>query len=305
MKSFLFLLLFVGTPHQSFSAGTAAPEDCTQPAGIVSSFTTWISGFMTRTAPSLHCPDSTLGRIEKDQSPGSKFLKELARIGSFDQALQKDPQIKLFLEHDSRLRKSRARDQNLRACISQGPTLKYLLGLDAGVKEGYDIGEHTATVLNVFLNQQKFYAPLDLGSVSNKSLHRLLLPILALHDIGKGIAVKAGNKELQHFYTSKFVRTYLRSIKFTEKEINVAIALIDHDAVGDYLKGAIPAPQARRILHERARIAGMGYGDFMKLQQLFYTSDAYAYPMLRERVFKRAKGGKLAIKDPTFVQLLN
>lgn len=295
MKFLLILLLF---NQISFA------QECEEP-GVVSQFTAWVSSFMKKAAPPHLCPDVTLGRVARDQSLGGKYLKAIANEAWFDKALQRDPQIKAFLNSDPRLKKSQARDKNLQACVSQGPTLKYLLGLDSGVSENLDIGEHTATVLNTYLQQRKFYAEIDLKGVTSKTMDQFMLPILALHDIGKGIAVKAGDKELQHHYTSKFVKTYLRSIRFTDKEINVAIALIDHDSVGEFLRpGGISSQEARGHLQSRAKLANMKYGNFIKLQKLFYTADAASYPFLREKVFQKSKSGKLEIKSSKFQQLL-
>lgn len=305
MKFKLGLVLAIAL---SFSPATYAEEDC-EP-GMLSSFTGWVSSFVKKSPapakkPAGHqCPDRAVGKIAKDNSLGAKYLKEVANIGSFDRALQRDPQVKAFLASDQGIKRAVASDKNLRACVAQGPTLKYLLGLDAGVDEGYDIGEHTATVLNTYISQLKHYN-LDLSAVSNRGTNRLLLPILALHDIGKGLAVKAGNKELQHHFTTQLVKSYLKSANFTQKEINLAVALIDHDTVGEYLKpGGISKTLARKKLAERAKMAGMSYGAFMKVQQLFYTSDAASYPFLRDLVFKKAPNGKLNIKSPKFAQLL-
>ena len=281
----------------------AFAQEC-EDSTTLGKFTSWISSFLPK-APVHQCPDHALGRVAHDQSLGGKYLKEIANIGFFDKALQRDAHVKSFLQNDPRLKSSKAKDKDLAACVSQGPTFKYLLGLDSGVKEKYDIGEHTSTVLNTYLQQKKFYSGIDLKNVTTKTMDQLMLPILALHDIGKGIAVKARDKELQHFYTTKFVRTYLKSAKFTDKEINLAVALIDHDSVGEYLRpDGITAAKSRRQLHERAKIAGMSYPNFMKLQQLFYTSDAASYPFLKKRVFNVDGRGKLDIKNPKFKELL-
>ena len=273
-------------------------------------FGSWVGSYLSfeqkkPTPPPPQCPDTAMGRVAHQKSIGSRYLREVANLGWFDRALQRDPQIRRFLGSDPRLKRAQTGDRNLQACITQGPTLKYLLGLDAGVTEGLDIGEHTATVLDNYLQQRRFYPTISLTGVTDKTLDRFMLPIMALHDIGKGIAVKAGNKELQHHYTGRFVSSYLRSVAFTQKEINVAVALIDHDTVGDFLKDeTMPVAEARRKLQQRANLAGMSYGNFMKLQQLFYTADSASYPFLQDLVFRPAANGKLSIKDQRFKQLL-
>lgn len=283
-------------------------ENCDDPS-LLGKFTSWVSSF-NKKASSGHsqskqkCPDHLIGNVAKDHSPGAKFLQKIAQIEILDKALQRDPRVIKLLETDPRLKSAKARDRDLRACVKNGPTLKYLLGLDAGVREGYDIGEHSAKVINLFLEQKKFFPNIDVKGISTRSVNELLLPILALHDIGKGIAVKGGNKDLQHHYTTEFVRTYLKSIRYSQKEINLAVALIDHDSVGSFLKGDTSAPQARQKLQQRAKLAGMKYDNFIKLQQLFYTADSASYPFLRNLVFKKAKTGQLQFKDPKFKQLL-
>jgi hypothetical protein len=63
------------------------------------------------------------------------------------------------------------------------------------------------------------------------------------------------------------------------------VAIVDHDAVGDYLKGASSLEETTKILKERAAMAGMNEKDFFKLQMLFYTSDSASYPFLTQKVF--------------------
>ncbi|HNG97613.1 MAG TPA: hypothetical protein PLW93_05065 [Candidatus Absconditabacterales bacterium] len=105
---------------------------------------------------------------------------------------------------------------------------KYMNG-KTGVSENEEgnkiLWEHTKNVMETFYkNFSNFSSP-----IVNEQLMGV---ILLLHDIGKTYAYeKLGNKELQHFVTSVMIPNIMKEFGFNQKEINIALAIIDQPLI--------------------------------------------------------------------------
>ncbi len=177
--------------------------------------------------------------------------------------------------------------------------LKCLFDSDSGVSENFTLEEHTRMVEQVYAAQKKFYDVdgTKVGSVSAASLFPL---VLALHDIGKPVAVAAGDKDRQHEFTSPIVRGVMDGLGYSDLEIRFALSLIDQDIIGTmskaidyYHKDLDSATQVGRSnLGKFADALHMGTLDFSKMQVLYFVSDAASYPGLQQNIFHRGCGAQ-------------
>ena len=185
--------------------------------------------------------------------------------------------------------------------------LKVYFDTDAGVSEGYTIEEHSIMVYDILLDQIPYY---DLNRIShqqNIDFEKLFKVLIAVHDIGKGLAIEAGDKRLQHHYTLPIVERVLTELGYNESEIAVAKALVGHDALGQLLTRRINVQKAYEIIVAMAQKAEIPLKDFFHLQTLYYTSDATSYPYVKNNFFHQSKSGKVVPNDPyqLFRQLSN
>ncbi len=184
--------------------------------------------------------------------------------------------------------------------FQKDPSLSPLLDMDAGVSEGVTIRQHTQQVLdnydaNVDESQIK-----EIGDkIEMPNLPAVVRAAIALHDIGKGQAVQHGQKSQQHKFTSAIAERSLKSRGYSDKEIKVAMALISHDTIGRVIQGKMSPSDAAKAISDRASSAGMTASDFLKLNTLYYKSDAGAYPALRDSVFAK-NGSKLFVAKERF-----
>lgn len=170
--------------------------------------------------------------------------------------------------------------------LSRDSTLKKLFEADAGVSQGYTIREHTLMVLVIFNRQYlKFYSYFKIEPLPNIRLLELFKITIALHDIGKPLAIAAGNKELQHYYTLPILVEQLRKLNFNESEIQLAVNLVGNEVMGSLIRQRIDVPTALIKFQALAHQSGLSLKQYLPLQALFYTADAGSYPELRRYVF--------------------
>ena len=127
--------------------------------------------------------------------------------------------------------------------------------------------------------------------------------VIALHDIGKPLAVRAGDKRRQHEFTLPILKKALADYGFSEAESKLAHALVDHDVVGNFVKRRIDAIAARAALNEIANGAGLALADFIPIQLLFYTVDASSYPSLRQAIFTMTEDGLIVPRAVRYDEL--
>lgn len=177
--------------------------------------------------------------------------------------------------------------------------LKDLFAADAGVSEGYTIEEHTRMVLAELEKQWRI-----LELTNNVSLNTMQM-IVALHDIGKPLALAVGDKKFQHKMTLPIVRRVMREQGFVEQEITLAEMLIDEDVIGECIRGIITPERAFELLKRKAEKARMDVKDYFLLQKLFYMVDAGSYPRLKRMgVIQQDQQGKLTIDHNVEIQAL-
>lgn len=141
---------------------------------------------------------------------------------------------------------------------------------DAGVWEGYTIEEHTLMVMNQY---DRYFLDATLSLGVSPGLFKV---ILALHDIGKPKAIKAGDKRLQHEYTQAMVEQILRELGYSQHDIAITTALVSGDPIGMAVKGYPPEISAQFIA-ELAKEKELPAKVLFELFLILYQVDAGSY----------------------------
>lgn len=193
------------------------------------------------------------------------------------------------------------------AVLSRSPGIAALFDEWIGTRETYSIREHSQMVHAQLLEQAPHY---PLPTVPGVDLRRLFAMLPALHDIGKAAAVELGDRTLQHDFTLPLLKHVLGSFGFNPKELKMAEAIVEHDAIGNLVAGPNKDARPEEAKAELDAVAvdlGIPAADFFKIKSLFFVIDAGSYPLLREdpegRFFTRDAAGKVSPKDPRFAQL--
>ncbi|MFH1521815.1 MAG: hypothetical protein ABIF18_02545 [archaeon] len=150
------------------------------------------------------------------------------------------------------------------------PRYSKTLSMSVGVGEGYSLEEHIRMVLNQF---DKYFSHKSLPYKVSNTFFRVFI---FLHDIGKPAAVKKGDKHLQHKETLKLIKPILNELKFSDNEIKIALALVDGDPIGSYIKGGDPKKSIIKI-KKMAKMSGLPLKEFFSLQIIYYQCDAGSY----------------------------
>lgn len=170
--------------------------------------------------------------------------------------------------------------------LSKDKKLSELFIADAGVWEGYSIQEHTLLVYQVFAEQFNVYNQFYNFSPNREVRFWPLMKILiALHDIGKPIAIKNGDKSEQHKYTMDILSEKMTAMNFNDHEIKLAIALVGHDHIGKMIKKDKEPLSTKEKIQKQAELADHSLESFFPIQAFYYCIDAAAYPGLRKRIF--------------------
>ncbi|MBF0363163.1 MAG: hypothetical protein HQK49_19230 [Oligoflexia bacterium] len=181
------------------------------------------------------------------------------------------------------------------------PSLSSMLKSSAQVKEGYTVEEHSKKVFEQFESQLKYFET-DLKNI--KKMYPNIIPlmrsIIILHDIGKSL----GPTNYQHKYTHPILTHFLKEWGYSEKEIKFAEQLITHDDLGEMLQGRRSVDNVDQSLRKRAKETDLTVQDFLKIQSLFYISDASSYPELLTNQFIKQVDGELRPKSKSYDLLI-
>lgn len=177
------------------------------------------------------------------------------------------------------------------------PNLEQLYNCDSGVRERvkggiYSIRFHTERVLQVLNDQRRFYQlPERNLNYQTLSSYPLIVWLAAVHDVGKPVAVELYNStHEQHQFVPVAAKAVLEKLKFPPHQVQVGVALVEHDLVGSYLKKRDVTRQDQSevlsCLAGQAAKAGLGLKDFWTLQRLFYIADSTSYAYVRHKFFQ-------------------
>lgn len=150
------------------------------------------------------------------------------------------------------------------------PFLKEQFEGSAGAWENYTVEQHAIAVMTQF---EKYFSgqslPLDMSEEN-------FLHILALHDIGKPLAILEGSKKFQHHHNSKIIQETLTTGNWPKKLINIAVSLVGYDPVGQYLKTNELAPSVEQI-KLMAKLAEADLLEYFDLLLIYYQCDIASY----------------------------
>jgi CMP-2-keto-3-deoxyoctulosonic acid synthetase len=139
-----------------------------------------------------------------------------------------------------------------------------------GQWEGYTVAGHSKMVMDQF---DKYFSSTPLPLDINHSFFKVFI---ALHDIGKLAATKAGGRHLQHVHTPGIMKAALEELDFSKKEIDIAMVLVSHDYIGDCVKGGNYQDILIKI-QDLADEYDLPAKELLNLMILFYKVDAGSY----------------------------
>lgn len=189
-------------------------------------------------------------------------------------------------------------------------------------QDAVTIKMHTDKALNIFVNQKEFYRePGQLGTSALENFEKLMAFTIALHDIGKSIAVRLGDKNQEEFFSVPIARVLLKRIGFPSKAIGLATGLIEqHQLIGDTLKKVAALKTQKREseinktiqlaiskISQQAKISGVSNSVFVKSLAILFIADANSYDYLSKTFFhnKNGSGSMLVPNDEdTYEKLL-
>jgi hypothetical protein len=211
-------------------------------------------------------PEAVAAPVERGQQAVESQSKQQDKVQPLESIHEPLRQILTSLDSDEYT------PQKLLDALQQNETLREYYSLDSGVSQGYSVGEHTLMVLNQF---EKYFGKRKLPGGFDIKHFRILL---AMHDVGKGTAVKnEGNTANQHMYTLTVMEPYLRAMGIPKQQADAMRAMISDDPIGLFLKGKIAHDEAFDRAAIMAKKAGMQTGEFYELLKIYYQSDASSY----------------------------
>lgn len=152
------------------------------------------------------------------------------------------------------------------------PELGKLYSQSVGGNEWFSLKNHTMLVISQYLN---YFYKRDLPKALPKSVFLLTL---ALHDIGKPIAIEKGNRGLQHHFTNKVINQIKDHLPFEVKDI---LAIVDGDPLGKYFTGTSLEEVILEIIQMSDR-SSLSLKDFFHLLVVYYQVDVGSYLLLKE-----------------------
>lgn len=177
--------------------------------------------------------------------------------------------------------------QVLLDALKAHPELKCYFDMPVGGPDGLSLEEHTLAVMNNYL---EYFA----GTQKLFSTEKEYLLCLALHDIGKPLALELGNRHLQHGKTLDILTRLHSILPISADTLDRMQVLINSDPIGKYLNSSVEfsideAITEIRTMHGKLAVPEH---DFLQTLICYYQCDAAGYGSLRDRLFLQ-EGSKL------------
>lgn len=155
----------------------------------------------------------------------------------------------------------------------------------------YKINDHTLNVYNQFL---KYF--FDGFSIETREEFILFL---LLHDIGKSISYKNGNRHNQYIDSYKEISKYTKELGISEYSMLLYKALLNSSYIGKYMENKFPLEGIYALIKEQSEHVQLELKDFFYLLSVYYqcdiasyTKDAGGYTFL-EHIFVYKEGQKV------------
>ncbi|RLJ69326.1 DarT ssDNA thymidine ADP-ribosyltransferase family protein [Pedobacter alluvionis] len=172
------------------------------------------------------------------------------------------------------------------------PEFSYWFGRELGGPDGLNLEQHTRKVicnyLQYFKGKQKFFP-----------IEKEYLLCLALHDIGKPVAVAEGNRKLQHVRTLEILERNRKILPISENSYEFMKTIIDADPIGRFLNTTeeFNVSDASKEVLEMQEKLQIALGDFAGSLIIYYQCDAAGYTSLQKRLFLLGEDSSLTISE--------
>jgi hypothetical protein len=151
--------------------------------------------------------------------------------------------------------------------LDSHPQLTGVYSRVVGKEEKFTLKRHTSTVISQYMN---YFFIRNLPIVVPKDFFLLLL---ALHDLGKPLAIDQGDRNLQHTFTCRLINNIKEHLPFDVQNI---LALINGDPLGRYFIG-VELRKAIIEIRDMVKKSSLSLKDFFHLLIIFYQVDAGSY----------------------------
>jgi len=155
----------------------------------------------------------------------------------------------------------------------------------------YIIKEH---ILNVYNEFEKYFS----NRFVNIDIEEFRL-FLVLHDIGKSIAYKHGNKDNQYSATIAKIEKHQTELDISDNALCWYIALLNTSSLGKYMEGKVSLEHTFTVILSESRKSKLSLNDFFYCSSVYYqcdvasyTKDAGGLPYL-EHLFEYQNGSKV------------
>ena len=155
----------------------------------------------------------------------------------------------------------------------------------------YTIKAHTLNVINQF---EKYFS--NAFVEININLFRL---ILLLHDIGKPIAHKNGNRKKQYQDTLNVITNYRQDLNISNDDFLLFNSILKGDSLGLYMQGEISLDEAYDNIIELSKHSQFDTTLFFYLLSVYYQCDVASYTTdagglkFLEYLFEYSNGSKI------------
>ena len=165
----------------------------------------------------------------------------------------------------------------------------------------YVIREH---IINVYNQFERYFS--NNFDESKKDWFRLFL---LLHDIGKSVAFKKGNRENQIMDTIILIEQYKTELDLSGEKVGLYNALLKAGNLGKYMESKISLDDAYNTIMEQSNIVKLPPKQFLYLSSVYYQCDVASYtrdaggiPFL-EHLFEYQNGEKVYCDDTHLLKL--
>ena len=167
----------------------------------------------------------------------------------------------------------------------------------------YKIKDHTLNVYNQFI---KYF----FNGFSKEKREEFIL-FLLLHDIGKSISYKNGNRHNQYVDSINVINKYKKELKISEDSMLLYESLLNSSYLGKYMENKISLEHIYNIIVSQSKNATLQIRDFFYLLTVYYqcdvasyTKDAGGFPYL-EYLFEYQKDLKVYKEELKLLQFNN
>lgn len=133
----------------------------------------------------------------------------------------------------------------------------------------YKIKDHT---LNAYKQFEKYF----FDGFSKEKMEEFML-FLLLHDIGKSISYKNGNRQNQYVDSINVINRYKKELKISEDSMLLYEALLNSSSIGKYMENKISLQNIYNIIVSQSKNIKLQLSDFFYLLFVYYQCDVASY----------------------------